>query len=102
MPRKKRSDVIDESAVGIYHITMRCVRQAFLCGYDEIREKDVSHRRGMIRDRLAFLAEIFMIDVVGYGEGAGWSASGVSFDPLGEPRELGWEARHLGDRHQLT
>jgi hypothetical protein len=36
-------------------------------GYDVATKQDFGHRRDWIRDRLEFLAGIFLIDVIGYG-----------------------------------
>ncbi|RFA30396.1 transposase, partial [Alkalilimnicola ehrlichii] len=49
-----------------YHCVSRCVRRAFLCGYDAASEADYSHRRAWVVERLAALAEIFTIDVCAY------------------------------------
>jgi len=49
-----------------YHIMTRCVRRAFLCGKDKYSGNCYEHRRGMIVDRIKFLAKIFNIDVCAY------------------------------------
>jgi REP element-mobilizing transposase RayT len=67
MGRRRRAEVIDESKVGIFHITSRCVRQAFLCGEHAGDEKDYSHRRGWIEERVRFLASVFLVDILGFG-----------------------------------
>jgi REP element-mobilizing transposase RayT len=67
MGRRRRAEVIDEGTVGIFHITSRCVRQAFLCGEHVGDEKDYSHRRGWIEERVRFLASVFLIDILGFG-----------------------------------
>lgn len=43
-----------------YHITSRCVRRSFLCGYD------YEHRRGWIEERIRILSSIFAIDICTY------------------------------------
>ena len=45
MASTPRRDLIDESVVGIYHCTARCVRRAFLCGQDPYHGIDYSHRK---------------------------------------------------------
>ncbi len=49
-----------------YHITCRCVRRAFLCGTDPYSGTDYEHRRQWIVERIAFLAELFAIDIYAY------------------------------------
>ena len=45
MASRPRRDLIDESVVGIYHCTTRCVRRAFLCGKDPYTGIDYDHRK---------------------------------------------------------
>ena len=66
MARTPRSELFDENSVGCYHCTNRCVRRAFLCGYDAATGKSFNHRKAWIRDRLEQLAAQFGIDVLGY------------------------------------
>jgi REP element-mobilizing transposase RayT len=61
-----RREIIDESKPGIYHITSRCVRRAFLCGKDSYSGQDYEHRKAWIRERILFLTEVFAIDMLGY------------------------------------
>jgi putative transposase len=63
LPRKK---YVKEGKEGIYHCFTRCVRRAFLCGRDPISQRDFSHRRVWIVDRLRELAAIFAIEVLAY------------------------------------
>jgi len=49
-----------------YHVTTRCVRRAFICGYDSLSERDFTHRKQWIEDRLLFLTEVFCIDMAAY------------------------------------
>ena len=49
-----------------YHCVARCVRRAWLCGYDEYAGKDYSHRKHWVIDRLRELSQLFAIDVCAY------------------------------------
>lgn len=61
-----RSLTIPEDAEGVYHCFSRCVRRARLFGRDPFSNKDFSHRRQWIEDRLRFLSRIFVIDVCAF------------------------------------
>lgn len=61
-----RREIVDESRPGIYHLTARCVRRAFLCGFDRYSRKDYGHRRGWIVERIQYLLENFAIDMLAY------------------------------------
>ena len=61
-----RSKYVQEGQEGYYHCFSRCVRRAFLCGYDPVTNRDYSHRKDWIVDRLIFLSGIFAIDVCAF------------------------------------
>ncbi len=61
-----RSKYVRDGEEGIYHCYTRCVRRAFLCGFDPITGRDFSHRKVWILDRLRFLSSIFAVDVIAY------------------------------------
>ena len=61
-----RRELIDESVPGIYNVSARCVRRAFLCGWDSYAAKDYEHRKVWICERLRFLTEAFAIDLLSY------------------------------------
>lgn len=61
-----RKSLICLSDTPYYHVVARCVRRAWLCGYDSYADKDYSHRKHWVIQRLRFLAEIFAIDLCAY------------------------------------
>ncbi len=61
-----RSEQIDLSATPYYHVMNRCVRRSFLCGFDELTQKDYSHRKAWIVNRLKYLTDIFAIKICAY------------------------------------
>jgi len=62
-PRKQQ---ISLDATPFYHCYSRCVRRAFLCGFDRLSGKSYEHRRQQIEDDLLRLASIFFIDVAAF------------------------------------
>ena len=62
----KRSDLIDSENGGYYHLISRCVRRAFLCGFDDDTGQSYEHRREWIEARILTLADIFSIEVYSY------------------------------------
>ena len=62
-PRKQQIS-LDETPY--YHLVSRCVRRAFLCGFDLFSGQSFEHRRQWIVDRIQFLAGIFAIDICSY------------------------------------
>jgi len=49
-----------------YHVTNRCVRSAFVCGYDSLSERDFTYRKQWIEDRLLFLFQVFCIKMAAF------------------------------------
>jgi len=61
-----RSKYVKEGQEGVYHCFTRCVRRAFLFGFDTVTSRHFFHRKVWIVDRLRYLAAIFAIDVCSY------------------------------------
>ena len=61
-----RSQQISLSDTPFYHCISRCVRRTFLCGTDHVTNKDYSHRKQWIVERLALLSKTFAIEVCAY------------------------------------
>ncbi len=61
-----RSQQVSLDATAYYHCISRCVRRAFLCGFDKFSNRSYEHRRDLIEKRLIELADIFCIDVCAY------------------------------------
>jgi hypothetical protein len=65
MPARSRKDIVDPKEPGFYHCYSRCVRRAFLCGYDAYADKNYDHRKDWIETRLDFLAAQMAVEVIG-------------------------------------
>ena len=61
-----RSKYVQEGQEGVYHCFSRCVRRAFLCGFDTLTLRDFSHCKTWLVDRLRHLAAVFAIEVCAY------------------------------------
>ena len=61
-----RRTLVDPTESGVFHCVSRCVRRAFLCGWDAYSGQDYEHRRAWIRDRLQELTQLFAIEVYSY------------------------------------
>lgn len=61
-----RKAIVSIASTRYYHITARCVRRAFLCGFDKDTGNCYEHRRQWIEDRIHLLASIFAIDICAY------------------------------------
>ena len=62
-PRKALISLQDTPYI---HVVSRCVRKAFLCGFDQSTGTDYEYRRAEIEERLLFIASVFAIDICAY------------------------------------
>ena len=62
-PRKQQ---ISLAATPYYHCVSRCVRRAFLCGFDKATSTSYEHRRDWVEARLTKCATVFCINVASY------------------------------------
>jgi len=61
-----RSHIVAEGESGYFHVVSRCVRRAFLCGWDKFTERSYEHRRQWIEARILELADCFCVSVYAY------------------------------------
>jgi REP element-mobilizing transposase RayT len=61
-----RKSLVSLADTPYYHVVARCVRRAWLWGYDEYAKRDYSHRKVWVLERLSALTRTFAIDVCAY------------------------------------
>jgi REP element-mobilizing transposase RayT len=61
-----RKTLISLQDTPYYHVVARCVRRAWLWGFDEYARRDYSHRKQWVLERLTQLSSIFAIDICAY------------------------------------
>ena len=61
-----RNTIVYDETESSYHIVTRCVRRAFICGYDSLTGNNYDYRKGWIKTRLEVLSNSFGVDVCGY------------------------------------
>ena len=63
---RAREQIVSLDDTPYYHCMARCVRRAFLFGEDSVTGRSYNHRKAWVVDKLAFLADVFAIDVCAY------------------------------------
>ena len=63
LARKQLVSIVDTP---YYHVVTRCVRRAYLAGFDKLTKTSFEHRRQWIVDRMLGLTDIFSIDICSY------------------------------------
>ena len=61
-----RKSLVSLQDTPYYHLIGRCVRRAWLWGFDEYAGKDYSHRKQWVLDRMTRLSQAFAVDVCSY------------------------------------
>lgn len=61
-----RNVLVNPSLTSYYHCITRCVRRAFLCGWDPLTRRNFDHRKAWVVERLKVLSDVFAIDVCAY------------------------------------
>jgi hypothetical protein len=54
-----RKALVSLNDTAYYHVVARCVRRAWLWGYDKYADRDFSHRKAWVLERLTLLASMF-------------------------------------------
>ncbi len=65
MPKARKEQICLE-ATPFYHCVSRCVRKAFLCGFDNDTQTSYEHRRPWLETELLKQADFFAIDIAAY------------------------------------
>ncbi|MCB1633865.1 MAG: hypothetical protein KDI37_11655 [Xanthomonadales bacterium] len=76
-----RSAIAPPGAFGRYHCVARCVRRAWLCGFDKLSGQSYEHRRQWLVDRMNELAAIFAVRVLAYCAMSNHMHLALEFDP---------------------
>jgi REP element-mobilizing transposase RayT len=61
-----RKTLVSLTDTPYYHVVARCVRRAWLWGFDDYAERDYSHRKTWVLERLNHLTRVFAIDICAY------------------------------------
>jgi len=61
-----RQSLVSLQDTPYYHCVARCVRRAWLWGFDQYAGRDYSHRKAWVLERIAKLTSIFAIDIGAY------------------------------------
>lgn len=61
-----RQHLVSPDEPGTYHCVSRCVRRAFLCGFDALTGRSFEHRKAWVEARLLELADSFAVSIHAY------------------------------------
>ena len=98
-----RSLLVDPKQPMHYHLVSRCVRRAWLCGFDAFTGRDYSHRQQWLEQHLLTLSAAFSVELHGYAVMSNHLHLVVFYDPLASLR---WSDEEVVERwfhaHPLT
>jgi hypothetical protein len=89
-----RAHLVDPAG-GVYHVCSRCVRRAWLCGFDQLSGYNFDHRRTWLESRILRLSEIFAVDLFGYAVMSNHYHVVLQVDP---GRTQIWSDEEIADR----
>ena len=90
-----RQSLVSLQQTPYYHVIARCVRRAWLWGFDEYAGKDYSHRKTWVLERLAHLSSVFAIDLCAYAVMSNHYHLVVHVD---QTRARGWSQEEVVER----
>ena len=90
-----RHRLVDSQTPLFYHLVSRCVRHGWLCGYDQVRRKDYSHRKKWIVDRIHQLGQAFAVEIHAYAVMSNHFHLVVYYDPTANQS---WDDEEVVDR----
>ena len=61
-----RKTLVDPAHAASYHCVSRCVRRAWLCGFDDYFGKSFEHRKPWVERRILELGDIFACGIYAY------------------------------------
>ena len=61
-----RKTLVDPAHAASYHCVARCVRRAWLCGFDNYARKSFEHRKPWVERRILEIGEIFACGIYAY------------------------------------
>jgi putative transposase len=77
-----RALLVDPDHALNYHLVSRCVRSSWLCGWDEVRRKDYSHRKAALEARLLRLVQRFALELHAFAIMSNHFHLVLRYDPL--------------------
>jgi len=61
-----RSGLMPPGQAGTFHITARCVRRAFLWGFDRYAKRNFEHRKPWVEQRILMLSNTFAVSLLSF------------------------------------